>query len=92
MSDIDSLAVVQARQTLRCRLSPAAPPRQYTFGLNDKILLFGTLGNLRKITSTCNAGIAFAVVQRMKKRFLGLSPPHALVLSYIGLPSSALCR
>ena len=26
------------------------PPRQYTFELNDKILLFGTLGNLRKIT------------------------------------------
>ncbi|MEO6562421.1 MAG: TrkA family potassium uptake protein [Nitrosospira sp.] len=26
------------------------PPRQYEFELNDKILLFGTLGNLRKIT------------------------------------------
>jgi trk system potassium uptake protein len=26
------------------------PPRQYMFELNDKILLFGTLGNLRKIT------------------------------------------
>jgi trk system potassium uptake protein len=26
------------------------PLRQYTFELNDKILLFGTLGNLRKIT------------------------------------------
>ena len=26
------------------------PPRQYTFELNDRILLFGTLGNLRKIT------------------------------------------
>lgn len=27
-----------------------SPPRQYTFELNDRILLFGTLGNLRKIT------------------------------------------
>ena len=26
------------------------PPRQYAFELNDRILLFGTLGNLRKIT------------------------------------------
>lgn len=28
----------------------APPPQQYVFQLNDKILLLGTLGNLRKIT------------------------------------------
>ena len=44
MNDLQCLLIKHLNEVM------VPPPTAYQFQLNDKILLFGTLGNLRKIT------------------------------------------